>query len=118
MLLSSWNIVTDNQNAELERFFDNVERWSMTTVDRFHRVVVDVAKPLVSLVDKQAYRLELVRGHVERPNDCIYLARGIVCKVQDKVAVVSLGGLLMAIESTIVESLDVEDSMTMLLYDV
>lgn len=89
----------------------------MTSVDGQHRVVVDIAKPLVSLQDKRAYRLDLVQGHIERPEDCLYLARGIVCKAQDSIGVVSFGGLLMAVESAVVESLIVEDQVSFLLFD-
>lgn len=90
----------------------------MTSVDGKHRVVVDIAKPLVSLQDKRAYRLDLVQGHIERPENCLYLARGIVCKAQESIGVVSFGGLLMAVKSAVVESLDVEDTLSLLLYTV
>jgi hypothetical protein len=107
-----------NINNDLDKFFDHVVRYKIVSNDHQHTFILDAAKSLWTLDTSKPLNVTLLSSHVEEIVPSSYLMRCIVAKTQDHFAVLSAGGLLVALHSPIVESLHVEDRITLCLNQI
>jgi hypothetical protein len=114
-MLGEWRMRATNQNEGLRQFFDKVERWCLAEETGSHRFVVDIASKLVSLEHGHGYTTKLMAGHVPLDEGDIYVARGIVAKKDKQAALISFGGLMMAVKGAVTSQLSVEDKVSLVL---